>query len=235
MRKTMGTAAAILAMASTTLCACSDNSEKSLGTDNPVDTSLSLEDFAASWDGYIEAYSFPSDSGRIRIELDGQGQGTVQFGDGNALPPPTDPDAVYPPAAANDDYDEPTYKRVYEQIVYPVHETRLDDTRLRLQIDRYDAFSDWCAIQTPIYDELNDRYSCIPNTGEYDCVVEERTPIGCAKANLCGRPCVCTETSCAIEGTSIIKLDGALSDDGTQLEGSILLNDSPFTIRLTRQ
>jgi hypothetical protein len=47
MRKTMGTAAVILVTASVALCACSDNSEKSLGTDNPVDTTLSLEDFAA--------------------------------------------------------------------------------------------------------------------------------------------------------------------------------------------
>ncbi|MBN1611900.1 MAG: hypothetical protein JW940_35040 [Polyangiaceae bacterium] len=243
MRKTMGTAAVILVAASAALCACSD-SEKSLGTDDPVDTTLSLEDFAANWDGYIEAYSLPSGSDRIRVVLDEQGQGTVLFGDGDALAPPTDPDAAYPPSAAGDEYAKPGFDRVYERIAYPVHGTQLDDTRLRLEIHSYDAVSDWCALQTPFYDAQNDMYFCVPNTGGgyeegtgcfYNGPNGEHIAVSCAKEDLCWGPCTCTQASCSVTQGTVVKLDGALSDDGTKLEGTIVLNNSPYTIRLTRQ
>jgi hypothetical protein len=242
MQKMTGSASVLLVMASVGLVACSSDT-KSLGTDDPADTTLSLEDFAASWDGYIEAYELPSTSDRVRIVLDEQGEGTVLFGDGEALAPPTDPDAAYPPQAANDEYMDRSVDSVYEQIAYPVHEGRLEDSRLRLEIHLYDAISDWCALQTPVYDEINDMYHPVPNTGggmdETGCYYlgpnGEHVSISCAKVSL-SNVCACTETACSInEGGPAVKLDGMLQDDGATLEGSIVFNSTPYTIRLARQ
>jgi hypothetical protein len=242
MKKTMGTAAAMFMVASSALCACS-GSDKSLGTDDPVGTTMSLEDFAASWDGYIEAYDMPTGSDRVHIVLDEQGQGTVKFGDGDALPPPTDPDTAYPPAGVT-----ANNAGVNERIAYPVYEPQLDDTRLRLKIDVLYPYKDWCELQTPIYDEVSDVYRCIPSVPatsipDQGCYLSpggdpnsgERVPIDCAKIDLCIGPCMCTQSSCAITEPNPIKIDGALTDNGDTFEGTILLLGSPYTIRLTRQ
>jgi hypothetical protein len=243
MQKTMASAAVMFILASGALCACSDNGEKSLGTDNPVDTTLSLEDFAATWEGYIEAYEMPSGSDQIRIVLDAEGQGTVQFGTGEVLPPPTDPDTGYPPAGL-----KPSNDGLYEQFAYPVYEPQLDATRLRLKIDVLYPYKDWCALQTPIHDEVEDVYRCVPrapltNTNSPEgCYYSpggdpesgERVPIDCAKIDLCIGMCMCTQNSCAITEPNPVKIDGALSDDGKTFEGTIALMDN-YTIRLTRQ
>jgi len=244
MHKTMASAAVMFILASGALCACSDSGEKSLGTDNPADTTLSLEDFAATWEGYIEAYSPPYGSDRIRIVLDEEGQGTVQFGDGDVLPPPTDENVGYPPADVRERAGE-----VFERIAYPVYESQLEDTRLRLKIDALYPFKDWCALQTPILDEVNDVYRCVPsvpltnpNDPEQGCYYSpggdpesgERVPIDCAKIDLCIGMCMCTQSGCAITEPNPMKIDGALSDDGNTLEGTIVLL-SNYTIRLTRQ
>lgn len=224
------------------LGACGSDGDKSLGTDNPADMTLSLEDFAANWDGYIEAYDLPSGSDRIRIVLDEQGEGTVLFGDGDVLPPPTDPDAAYPPQEESIDYMKGLAEAVYEQIAYPVYETRLEASRLRLELHSSDAVADWCALQTPVYDEANDRYSCVPNTGGgmdengcwYNGPNDEHIAVSCAKLS-CTMSCACTETSCSAVDNGVVKLDGALDDDGQTLEGTLVLNGTPRTIRLTRQ
>src|SRR4051812_1872769 len=46
-----------------------------------------LADYAASWDGYAEAYVFDDGSDHVRIPLDAAGQGTLVVGD-QAPPPP---------------------------------------------------------------------------------------------------------------------------------------------------
>ena len=132
---------------------------------------------------------------------------------------------------------------MHEQIAYPVHETRLDDARLRLEIHSYDAISDWCALQTRVYDEEHGRYwGCLPNTGgggseETGCFYfgpnGEEIAVDCVKL-VCAGSCDCTETSCSASYGYVVKLDGALSDDGTKMQGTIVF-DTPYTVRLTRQ
>ena len=65
--------------------ACSDG--------NPVDLGhreAQLADYAASWNGYAEAYTFPEGSSdRVRITLDATGVGTIEVGDA-PLDPSTD-------------------------------------------------------------------------------------------------------------------------------------------------
>lgn len=55
-----------------------------------------LESYAAVWEGYAEAYEFDCGSDRIRLALDEQGNGSVEFGVGDPLPEPTDPDQPFP-------------------------------------------------------------------------------------------------------------------------------------------
>ena len=72
--------------------ACSDG--------NPVDLGhreAQLSDYAATWDGYAEAYTFrEGSSDRVRITLDATGVGTLEVGDAPLDPVPTDPEVGLP-------------------------------------------------------------------------------------------------------------------------------------------
>lgn len=226
------------------LTACGSDGNQSLGTENPADMTLSLEDFAASWDGYLEAYDLPFGSDRIRIVLDEQGEGTVLFGDGDVLPPPSDPDTAYPPPGERgpEDPSANTVFAVFEQFAYPVYGARLEAARLRLELHTSDARAAWCALQTPFHREFNDDYACLP-TNEVGkdpdgCLYigpnDEPIPVSCAKVH-CMYVCECIETSCSAAGGDVIKLDGALDDAGNALEGTLVMNGTPHTVRLVQQ
>jgi hypothetical protein len=51
----------------------------------------SLASYAATWEGYVEAYTFPSGSDKVRVVLDRDGNGHLEVGEGNMAPPATDP------------------------------------------------------------------------------------------------------------------------------------------------
>jgi hypothetical protein len=148
-----------------------------------------ISDFDGLWVGEAEdpfslaidadAYHFPSGSTRILLDLNAAapGQRTITFGQGPELPPPTDPDVMYPPGAES-------YVRVgytlepWEGHAYSLYDggTRLDDLyalapdsfgtleeaalsqrldeegrvidgRLRLPYLTYDLFRPWCELQ----------------------------------------------------------------------------------------
>ena len=60
--------------------ACS-NSDPAGGEDDPEKTGATLGDYAASWEGHVEAYTFPSGSDRVRLTLDSSGNGTLVLGE----------------------------------------------------------------------------------------------------------------------------------------------------------
>ncbi|HEY4392953.1 MAG TPA: hypothetical protein VGP64_02775, partial [Polyangia bacterium] len=88
------------------LGACSGNTPVNIGNTSMIGAQLS--DYAASWDGFAETYTFsPDGSDRVRLTLDASGQGTLEIGDAALLPPPTDPNVGYPPSVSSDS-DPPT-------------------------------------------------------------------------------------------------------------------------------
>jgi hypothetical protein len=149
-----------------------------------------VSDFDGIWIGEAEdplsrsvdpaAYAFPSGSTRILLELSSTSFTTsrITFGEGPPLPPPTNPDVVYPEGAvdyiraghnlepwegyaysgtfgltpADIDALDPTALfslREYELQNEFFAEGRVADGRLTVSYDTYELFRPWCELQPP--------------------------------------------------------------------------------------
>jgi hypothetical protein len=215
---------------------------------------------SGTYKGYIESFKFPDGSDTVVMTLtfasDGTVTGTVFFGDGPPLAPPTDPNVGYPPSAGGpmgpggatiEGFDFTVIGGVYAA------------PRLTLQIQHSEIWKKWCEIQTMIYPKYNGEsdggcgnllgYDCLPNAATMfggsncawsSCDQPMWTPVDCGKLALCAMPggiCKCTSTSCTIPVGPMgdISFDmqlmaGALNGSTTGLQGSPALN-----VHLTRQ
>jgi hypothetical protein len=232
------------------------------GTAANVDKSK-LESYQGNWDGYVEAYTFPSGTDRVRVTLDANGNGQLRVGDADLLPPPTDPDVPYPPAAGQP--DPPRVDQLYDGIGYPIAGARIEAERIRFAVNTAATFSQWCGLQNS-YAALGSyplMYTCLPGGGGlcpttspdqcvpepsvwddqlgiyyYTCHGTESVDCGqvacidCGKS-VCSWACKCAESGCSANGTDV-PLDAALSPDGHDLVGTILLEVGARTIRLKR-
>jgi hypothetical protein len=113
-----------------------------------------LSDYAATWDGYAEAYTFqPSGTDNVHLVLDAQGNGTLQVGNDALLPAPTDPNVGYPPNV-NIDPKAPAAlppSTLKGGVLYPVYATQVQSDRIQLGLKPLDYYQAWCALQTPYY------------------------------------------------------------------------------------
>lgn len=213
------------------------------GTTAGVDKAA-LETYAANWDGYVEAYKFESGSDRLRIVLNEDGSGNLQVGDGSLLVPITTTDG-FPDEMVQGQYF------LWDQRAYPLVGARISGDRLRFLIQPTAPYAAWCAEQTPnpiVDTDGSEAYSCLHSTSIlqpdvsvnicYD-QADQSKPVDCNWAHLCGS-CTCTESDCSNEKLSYqnIEVDAVLSDDGTELEGTIaIVHPEPVarTIRLKRK
>ena len=114
-----------------------------------------LSDYAASWDGYAEAYTFmPSGSDRVRLTIDASGQGTLRVGDGTLFPPPSDPNVGYP-AGSSTGPDAGTFGAgnnfvLGEGALYPIYAPQVQTDRIQLGLKPNDYYGTWCSLQTPV-------------------------------------------------------------------------------------
>jgi hypothetical protein len=212
------------------LVACSSGDPVDIGSDV---TGEKLEDYVATWEGYAEAHDFGDGSDRVRIELATSGEGTLILGDSAPLDL-SDPD-VWPHAGPGP----------FPGFAYQIVDARVVDRRIRLEVDAREAEDEWCGIQTPIADEINEgEYRCLPNwvhgTDENGCFVEDpdtetRVGVDCGKMRMCTYgECSCTESACSgAPFESRVSFDAALSASGDELVGTLLVGDR-LTVRLTR-
>jgi hypothetical protein len=219
---------------------CSDD-PVSLGGEVAVDRSA-LSSYAAVWEGYVEAYTFPSGSDGVRLVLDGNGQGTLTLGEGTPRPMPTDAEDPFPDLQSveisillNDG--------TLEGFEHEIASALIEEGRLRARTQPTNVYGEAaCALQTPTGPNCEDdgcSYSCIPNNAHGFAYNDDRcfdatdgTELSCKTLELCSSFCVCTSTECFAQhpGNEII-LDGALDEAGTKLVGSL----DTHTVRLTRQ
>jgi hypothetical protein len=133
--------------------ACSGGGAVNIGNTNVVGSQLS--DYAATWDGYAEAYTFmPDGSDRVRLTIAANGQGTLEVGDAALLPPPTDPNVGYPPGAAATGPGQlaPASAGVLtEGFLYPIYAAQVQADRIQLGANPGDLYAAWCALQTTTY------------------------------------------------------------------------------------
>lgn len=233
---------------------CAGNGGVNIGDGEVAVDKDALESYAGDWSGYVEAYTFPSGTDKIRVVLDEQGSGSLQIGEGDLAAPPTDPDVGYPPslvALAPETalliMSNLAVENLHEGIAYPIANATLASQRLRFQFDALSAYTDWCELQSAYPQPTSPpSYGCIPGGGinesaEGVCSVQmsaesdEQVPVDCVKAFECMFVCACDATSCTnMSGTPML-VDAALSDDGQHLDGTILLyNDESRTVRLER-
>jgi hypothetical protein len=135
----------LLALLATPL-GCSDQGSVNIGNTQKLGGRLS--DYAATWSGYAQAYVFSDGTDHVRLTIDSAGQGTLVVGDAAAPPPATDAHVGYPPASALGTVTSP-----FPGITgfpYPLHATRVESDRIQVGIDVNDAYSAWCALQTPV-------------------------------------------------------------------------------------
>lgn len=207
-----------------------------------------LASYAASWDGYVEAFSFGSGTDRVRVVLTNDGSGYLQVGDGDVLPAPTTVEA-FPNGMAG------AYLWLWDQMAYPLHETQVGSERIRFNIVTDEPYAAWCALQPPnLVVQGNDpgTYSCLHGNGVWgpdpsngqcydlpvsDTDVQRPAPVDCKWATLC-LTCTCTQSGCTNRGETHVSIDGALSEDGNELVGTIVLpsgEGTARTLRLKRQ
>jgi hypothetical protein len=201
---------------------CSSDGDVNVGDGTPVNIDKSkLEAYAGSWDGYVEAYTFPSGTDRVRVVLDVNGNGHLQVGDGALAPPPADPDVSYPDALRAYYTQHPPmespFPNLWDGLDYPVAGARTESERIRFSIDPVAApgFKQWCELQTSIayVADVNPTYytSC-PHMGHYQtetgCTYspdmgQTELPVDCGRLVLCSA-CACTESSCTISSAPLM-------------------------------
>jgi hypothetical protein len=241
------------------LLACSGAGNVDIGNTSVVGARLS--DYAASWDGYAQAYTFsPDGSDRVRLKIDASGHGTLQVGDAAVLPPPTDPDVGFPSGVR--DYPDPTTV-LAEGFLYPTYAAQVQSARVQVGINPNDLEAAWCALQTPYplasgitladggghFD-----YTCTPTytllsptPGSASCSYSDGQghSVDCDKFYLCQDvfACDCIESTCTGRqvptGTPVgqypIELDAALDATGTTLTGTLNLNGTRVTVVMQKQ
>jgi hypothetical protein len=148
MKKTQLLLPALILCAAGPLVACSGD-KANIGNTSAIGAQLS--DYAATWDGYTEAYSFrPDGSDRVRLIIDASGHGTLQVGDAALLPAATDPNVGYPPGATLKGPSSVNTTGLTEGFLYPIYATQVQADRIQLGVNPGDLYAGWCALQTPI-------------------------------------------------------------------------------------
>jgi len=238
--------------------ACSSNGQVNIGDTQGGQ----LSDYAATWDGYAEAYMFePSGSDRVRLVLDETGAGTLRVGDSALLPPPTDGSVGYPPTPATAGPPSPVSilqpMTLRDDYLYPTHAAQVQTDRIQVGIDPRDFYAAWCALQTPVpFDPSapDGSYGCLPNVSSFStpdgtCGLDNpdgsTTTVDCGKLALCRlqMTCACTATACTSfsepAGESAAQypdeLDAALDSSGQNLTGTLTVSGTRVTVHLQRQ
>jgi hypothetical protein len=222
--------------------ACAQKSNVDLGTNV---TGASLADYVDGWDGYTEARQFVPGSDRIRVKIGADGQGTLVLGESQTYPPATDPNVGYPLGEDANSIitDVYMFRPGFE---YPLRGVKVESKRIRFTVSMNDFYKTWCELQTPVVASPDnpDVYSCAPSSFRSDgatmCFAggDPGVPIDCGKALLCslGSVCTCTASSCTANtdfnsDSTSVQFDGALREQGTQLEGTF----NNANVRLERQ
>ena len=232
----------LLLISAASASACSSGAPVDLGEND----GSQLSEYAASWDGYVEAFTFPKgNSGRIRLILDAAGSGTLEVGDAPLFPPPSDPTVGYPVGELPDGTH-----RLRDGFRYPIHEARVEAKRIQFWVDRLEPFKSWCESQTPSL-QIGGGYACLPDSiasevqedPSLPCFIilptEERMQIDCGKWRLCAQGfCKCDASSCTSnDWDTRIPFDAALEGSGSRMVGTLVLREDQhqrFTVRLER-
>jgi hypothetical protein len=203
-------------------------------------TGQALSDYAASWDGYAEAFAFPGDGkDRVRLTLDENGAGVLRVGDEALFPPAAEPDGLYPPTFALTGQPDGSLARSLRGLrsgfEFAISGASVSGARLKFRVDVGQIMDSWCALQTA---EPVPGFSCGDGGGygysaEFGCFVasgsEEADGVAeldCDVAQQCDA-CLCEGDGCRAVSRewNSLEIDGALTDGGDTFEGTLVTAD----------
>jgi hypothetical protein len=225
---------------------CSSDSDVDIGDgQNAARTGEALTDYAAVWDGYAVAYKFADGSDKVRLVIDAEGKGRLTVGD--PLPSPTYEAGSTPPAIAS----------IVPGFAFPVQSAKVEAARLRFGVGLNDAIKPWCEAQPPVpfdpsYPEV---YSCMRDFAvlQDDNVCKAYDTgevVNCDARIYCSFVCECSAESCSVGDSSAFDMtrgsgspmpaatatfDVALADEGSVLEGLLVLPLERIDVRFQRQ
>jgi hypothetical protein len=224
----------------TSMAGCADKAVD-IGDDTPPGVlGASLSDYQGSWVGYVELAEWDDGTQAVRLVLDENGTGVIEFGEADPLPAP-DAEATFPPNLSVQPMagvEVPT--SVISGFSYPIEGAVVESKRIRLGSSHRELFREWCELFEPVAN---------PNLGTgYDCA---RTWIsadgtGCAFADTgeqvdcvfsaCQQACECDEASCSVSGVyEDIRMDAQLEAEGAELEGSFEVPQGRYSIVMERE
>lgn len=185
----------------------------------PGSTSLGGDDLSGTWTGHIELLQFASGSDKVTFDISAvhgsSVTGTVLFGDGTLLPPPTSATAVYPPSGV-ELFDNPGTNEV-EGFDYTMLDTDFANDRLQITLQLLQLWDGWCALQTPVANPEPH-----PASRAYWCGPAVADPtLGTDEQQDCEIICQCTATSCTAGPTSTAAISFDLMLEGGALQGSV--------------
>jgi hypothetical protein len=218
---------------------------------------------SGTYKGYIESFKFPDGSDTVEMTLafatDGTVTGSIFFGDGPPLAPPTDPDVGYPPGYGGQGTPS-ALDDVLEGFTFTALAGMYASPRLTVGLDPAELWKQWCALQTVIYRQYNGQseggaacgplmgYGCLPNVGTQggsagcawtSCDDPGPTPIDCGKLALCQfgmSPCACTPTACSVPAPKAPGITFDMQLSAGALDGSETgIGNSVLNVHLTKQ
>lgn len=225
--------------------ACSDGGQIDLGGNAVEPRKDGSERWLGAWDGNVEGVVFTTGSDRLRLVVSALSVATLELGDMDL--PPMEREVGYPRIInpQPDMYETPYY---FEGFEYPVRGLRLEESRLRGEVERTDAQAGWCTLQEPHPNPMP-----MPNEPDYLCNVREfiqvehdcwwadsMAPVDCQWVVTCNGVCECSQSECHTHPLSFVmtpfKIDARLNKDGDELNGTLVhLNDTGETIEFSMQ
>lgn len=134
------------------------------------DTDPEFEYLLGTWKGELEDF-FLQPVTTLTVVINGASShgmcGTVTWGEGEPLPPATDPDAAYPSSAYFDGYaGSPAILPPVQAYPYSIAQGAARDKTVRFATGMFDPWRSWCDLQTS-YPAQSDSYQCIPDSPQY--------------------------------------------------------------------
>ncbi len=217
---------------------------------------------SGTYKGYLESFMFPDGSDTVVMTLtfaaDSTVMGTIFFGDGPLLAPPTDPSVGYPPGFRDQGSTVPA-SALLEGFDFTILAGTYTAPRLQLGFDPVQLWTTWCELQTayPFCNCPNGSdggcpsgspYACLPNsaTGQSGltcnytpCGDSTPMPIDCGRLALCGgqvMACTCTATGCAVATPPQAGITFDMQLNAGALDGSETgISSSVLNVHLTKQ
>ncbi len=217
---------------------------------------------SGTYKGYLESFMFPDGSDTVVMTLTfaaaGTVTGTIFFGDGPPLAPPTDPSVGYPPGFRDQGSTLPA-SALLEGFDFTILDGTYTAPRLQLGFDPGQLWTKWCELQTS-YPYCNcpngsdggcpsgSSYACLPNsaTGQSGftcnytpCGDSMPMPIDCGRLALCDMQvvaCTCTATGCTVPVPAVGGITFDMQLNAGALDGSETgISSSVLNVHLTKQ